>query len=76
MHRAESPQTHVHAHVPTLWTFDVVCGRSRRARSLGREWTKKGLDTGPGNELFRESLDKAVSNQSAQIGNLKLFKRT
>jgi len=37
-------------------------------------WKMKGLDTGVGHKAFRESLEEAVSSQSQNLGNRKLFK--
>jgi len=39
-----------------------------------KAWKKKGLDTRSGNEFFRAQLDKAIQNQSKNIGNMSLFK--
>jgi hypothetical protein len=39
-----------------------------------KEWKMKGLDTATGHKVFRESIDEAVSSQSLNLGNRKLFK--
>ena len=39
-----------------------------------KQWKATGLDTSAGHELFYESLDRAVSKESKNIGNMTLFK--
>lgn len=39
-----------------------------------KEWKLKGLDTAVGHNIFRESINKAIQNQSKHLGNLRLFK--
>lgn len=39
------------------------------------EWKLKGLDTTPGHEIFFEQIQKAINNQSLNLGNMKLFKQ-
>jgi DGQHR domain-containing protein len=39
-----------------------------------KEWKAKGLDTGPGHKLFRESIVEAITSQSANLGNKRLFR--
>jgi|GEM_PF-6101593 len=39
-----------------------------------KEWKLKSLDTGVGHNVFRESINKAIQNQSKHLGNLRLFK--
>jgi len=39
-----------------------------------KEWKMKGLDTAAGHKVFRESIDEAVSSQSQNLGNRKLFR--
>ena len=39
-----------------------------------KEWKLKGLDTSAGHDLFRKSIDKAIQNESKNLGNMSLFK--
>lgn len=41
-----------------------------------KEWKMKGLDTGVGHKEFRKSIEDAVSTQSQNLGNRKLFKNS
>jgi DGQHR domain-containing protein len=39
-----------------------------------KEWKVKGLDTSVGHKVFREALNNAITNQSSNLGNLRLFR--
>jgi hypothetical protein len=39
-----------------------------------KEWKLKGLDTARGHEEFKDNIVKAIANQSANLGNMRLFK--
>ena len=41
-----------------------------------KEWKVKGLDTSSGHDLFRKAIDKAIQNQSKNLGNMTLFKES
>jgi hypothetical protein len=39
-----------------------------------KEWKIKGLDTSRGHKTFREDLEKAIHNQSQNLGNIRIFR--
>lgn len=39
-----------------------------------KEWKLKGLDTARGHEEFRSNIQTAITNQSANLGNMRLFR--
>ena len=39
-----------------------------------KEWKIRGLDTSLGHQQFRRAIDTAVANQSANLGNMALFR--
>jgi hypothetical protein len=41
-----------------------------------KEWKLKGLDTAEGHKTFRGAISDAIAAQSANLGNMKLFKST
>ena len=41
-----------------------------------KEWKVKGLDTSSGHDLFRKAIDKAIQNESKNLGNMTLFKES
>ena len=41
-----------------------------------KEWKLKGLDTARGHAEFKDNIGKAIANQSANLGNMRLFKET
>jgi hypothetical protein len=39
-----------------------------------KDWKRKGLDTGPGHKLFKNSISTAISNKGKNLGNIAIFK--
>jgi DGQHR domain-containing protein len=39
-----------------------------------KPWKLTGLDTSSGHDIFRKTLDKAIQNESKNLGNMSLFK--
>ena len=39
-----------------------------------KQWMLTGLDTSNGHDIFRKTIDKAIQNESKNLGNMSLFK--
>ena len=39
-----------------------------------KPWKLTGLDTSTGHDIFRKTMDKAIQNESKNLGNMSLFK--